>query len=76
MRTVSVREMKANWAAIEAQVKAGEEFVVLNHGKPSVRIVATVPGRILKWDDHLSTAVPAGGKSAEETVRADRDGRW
>ncbi len=68
--------MKANWSEIEAQVKAGEEFEVHNHGKPSVRIVAAKPGRILKWDDHLATAVPNKGKTAEETVRADRDGRW
>jgi len=68
--------MKANWAEVEAQVKAGEEFEVLNRGRPSVRIVAAKPSRVLKWDDHLATAVPGEGRTAEETVRADRDGRW
>ena len=32
---------------------------------------------VLAWDDHLATAVtPVHGRSAEETVRADREGRW
>lgn len=76
VKTISVREMKANWAEIEAQVKAGEEFEVLNRGRPSVWIVAAKPRRVLSWDDHLMTAVPSKGRTAEETVRADRDGRW
>jgi antitoxin (DNA-binding transcriptional repressor) of toxin-antitoxin stability system len=76
MKTISVREMKAHWSEVEAQVKKGESFEVLNRGCPTVRIVPTEPRRILKWDDHLATALPASGRSAEETVAADREGRW
>ena len=55
---------------------AGEILEVLNRGRPTVRIIPARPRRVLKWDDHLATAVKGGGKSAEQTVSADRDGRW
>ena len=74
MKTISVREMKANWAEIEAQVAAGEEFEVLNRGKPAAKIIATTPRRVLKWPKFLETAVKNQGLSAEETIRAIRDG--
>jgi antitoxin (DNA-binding transcriptional repressor) of toxin-antitoxin stability system len=76
MKTISVREMKAHWTEVEAQVKAGETFEVLNRGRPTVHIVPATPRRVLKWDDHLATAVAGMGRSSEETVRAERDGRW
>ena len=77
MKTVSVRELKAHWSEIENQVRGGTSFLVLNRGKPAARIVPAAPREVLAWDDHLATAVTTGrGHSAEDTVRADRDGRW
>ncbi len=76
MKTISVREMKAHWATVEAQVRDGETFEVVNRGRPTVMIVPATPRKILKWDDHLATAIPAAGRSAEATVAADREGRW
>ncbi len=76
MKVVSVREMKANWAEIERQVAKGETFEVLNRGKPSVRIIPAIPRKVLKWDDHLATALPSAGKTGSETVNLDREGRW
>ncbi len=76
MKTMSVREMKAHWSEVEAQVRAGETIEVLNRGKPSVRIVPAAPRKITDWDDHLTTAIPGSGRTAEETVAADREGRW
>jgi len=77
MKTVSVREMKAHWSAIERQVQQGETFEVLNRGRPAARIVPPSPRKIVRWTDHLETAVePGGQRSAEEIVRADRDDRW
>ena len=76
MKTISVRDMKAHWAEVERQVRDGETFEVLNRGRPAALIVPPRPRRVVKWDDHLANAVPAKGKSAEETVRADREGRW
>jgi antitoxin (DNA-binding transcriptional repressor) of toxin-antitoxin stability system len=76
MKTISVREMKAHWSEVEAQVKNGECFEVINRGRPTVRIIQAEPRRILKWDDHLASALPAAGLTAEQTVAADREGRW
>lgn len=76
MKTITVREMKAHWSEVEAQVRNGETFEVINRGRPAVRIVPTTPRRILVWDDHLATAIPSSGHSAEDTVAADREGRW
>jgi len=61
---------------VEAQVLDGEPFEVVNRGRPSVRIIPAEPRRILKWDDHLATAIPTAGRSSEETIAADREGRW
>lgn len=76
MKTITVREMKAHWSEVETQVRNGETFEVINRGRPTVHIVPVAPRRILVWDDHLATAIPAAGHSAEETVAADREGRW
>ena len=76
MKTISVREMKAHWAEVEQQIRNGETFEVLNRGKPAALIVPPRPRDVVKWDDHLATAVPPKGRSAEETVKADREGRW
>jgi len=76
MKTITVREMKAHWSEVEAQVRDGETFEVINRGRPTVRIVPAAPRRILVWEDHLATAIPACGRSAEETIAADREGRW
>jgi len=76
MKSITVREMKAHWAEVEAQIRDGESFEVLNRGRPTVHITPAKPRKVLKWDDHLATAAPSRGKSAEATVRADREGRW
>ena len=76
MKTISVREMKAHWAAVEKQVREGDTFVVLNRGRPSVRLIPAEPRRVLAWDDHLGTALTTKGKTGEETVKTDREGRW
>jgi antitoxin (DNA-binding transcriptional repressor) of toxin-antitoxin stability system len=76
MKTMSVRDMKAHWSEVEAQIRAGETIEVLNRGKPSVRIVPAAPRKITDWDDHLATAIPGSGRTAEEAVATDREGRW
>jgi len=76
MKTMSVREMKAHWSEVERAVANGEVIEVLNHGKPTVRIVPASSSRKIIWDDHLATAVASSGRTAEETVDADRGGRW
>jgi len=76
MKTITVREMKARWSEVEAQVREGETFEVINRGRPTVRIIPAAPRRILVWDDHLATAIPGSGRSAKESINADREGGW
>jgi len=76
MKQITVREMKAHWSEVEAQIRDGETFEVLNRGRPSVRILPAKPREVLKWEDHLATAAEGKGRSAAEVVRADREGRW
>lgn len=76
MKTITVREMKMHWAKVEAQVREGETFEVINRGQPTVHILPAKPREVLQWDDHLMTAASSKGKTAGETVRGDREGRW
>jgi prevent-host-death family protein len=76
MKTISVREMKAHWSQVEKLVSNGEVIEVMNRGKPTVRLIPAGGRKQVVWDDHLSTAIPGSGTSAEETVSRDRDGRW
>ena len=76
MKSISVREMKAHWAEVERQVQQGETFEVLNRGKPAARIIPAGPRSVLAWEDHLSTAISAPGRSGSDAVSADREGRW
>ncbi|MCA1755782.1 MAG: type II toxin-antitoxin system prevent-host-death family antitoxin [Spirochaeta sp.] len=76
MKTISIRELKAHWAEVERQVSRGETFEVLNRGRPAALIVPPRPRPVLQWDDHLSTAVVTEGRSSDDIVRADREGRW
>lgn len=76
MKTITVREMKAHWSEVEAQVRDGETFEVLNRGKPTVRILPAMPRSVLKWDDHLASAVKGRGRPVVEVIRKDRDQRW
>jgi antitoxin (DNA-binding transcriptional repressor) of toxin-antitoxin stability system len=75
MKSITVREMKAHWAAVESQVRDGETFEVLNRGKPTVRIVPAKPAPVLAWEDHLLTAAPGVGTLTEDLVAEDRGGR-
>ncbi len=72
MITISVREMKAHWTAIEQKISGGETVIVLNRGRPTAKIVPADPQKVLDWPDHLQTAVPNAGKSAADTVMEDR----
>lgn len=76
VKTISVRDLKAHWAEVERQVRNGETFEVLNRGRPAALIVPPRPRPVVTWDDHLATAAPSKGRSAEQTVGADREARW
>lgn len=69
MKTITVREMKANWARIEAEVRAGEVFEVLNRGRVAAHIVPPRPRPVLKWPDHLATAHRNEKRKGSDVVR-------
>jgi antitoxin (DNA-binding transcriptional repressor) of toxin-antitoxin stability system len=72
MKTITVKELKAHWAQVEAQVKSGETFQVLNRGKVAAHIVPPVPRQVLQWPDHLATAFRNTGKKGSDVVREQR----
>jgi len=74
--TISIRDLKAHWATIEAEVLKGKTIEVTNRGKPSVRLVPPLPKKVAVWDNHLDTAIECKGKSASDTVIESRDSRW
>ena len=68
MKTVTIKEMKAHWARIEEQVKAGETFEVLNRGKVAAHIVPARPRQVLRWPDHRVTAWRNPGRRGSDIV--------
>ena len=75
MKTITVKELKAHWARIESEVKAGETFEVLNRGKVAAHIVPARPRPVLEWPDHLKTALRNEGRKGSDIVREQREGR-
>jgi antitoxin (DNA-binding transcriptional repressor) of toxin-antitoxin stability system len=58
MKTITVKELKAYWAKIETEVRAGETFEVLNRGRVAAHLVPPRPRPVLQWPEHLATAIP------------------
>jgi prevent-host-death family protein len=78
--SVPVRTAKAKLSALLELVAAGQEVTITSDGRPKA-VLSPVSGRASRkvftgTSDHLKK-MPAwrGGSTAEETVRADRDGR-
>jgi antitoxin (DNA-binding transcriptional repressor) of toxin-antitoxin stability system len=74
MKTITVKELKANWARIEEQVRAGETFEVLNRGRVAAHVVPATPRQVLRWPDHLATAHKNTGRKGADIVREHREG--
>ena len=78
--SISVRAAKAHLSALLELVAAGREVTITSDGKPKARLVpiGTEAQRkpFLGTREHLKT-MPKwnGGPTADEIVRADRDGR-
>jgi antitoxin (DNA-binding transcriptional repressor) of toxin-antitoxin stability system len=75
MKTVSARELKAHWARIERQVKAGGTFEVLNRGTLAAHIVPDRPRQVRSWPDHLATAGKNTGRRGSDIVLDHRGPR-
>ena len=77
---ISVRAAKAHLSGLlELVASAGKEFVITSDGKPKARVVpieATPKRKVFPGSaEHLKTIPLRPGPSAEELIRADRDGR-
>lgn len=78
--TVSVRSAKAHLSALLNLVEGGREIVITSDGKPKARLAPIQASQSRKRfpgsAEHLAT-MPAwqGGATAEDVIRADRDGR-
>src|SRR5258708_21654030 len=78
--TISVRAAKAHLSGLLDEVAAGREVVITSDGVPKARLVpmrADAERRPFQGTrEHLKTMPKwRGGQTADEIVRADRDGR-
>ncbi len=78
-RIVTVRDAKAHLSALLEWVAAGHELTITSDGAPKARLVkadSAQPRKVFQgMGDYLMKQPIHGGPSAEEIVRADRDGR-
>jgi prevent-host-death family protein len=78
--SISVRAAKAHLSGLLEVVAAGREVTITSDGKPKARLVPMGTGSerkpFLGTREHLKTMPKwRGGPTADEIVRADRDGR-
>ena len=78
--TISVRAAKTHLSGLLDLAASGREIVITSGGKPKAKIVpfdAQAHRRPFSGTEaHLATMPPwTGGPTAEEIIRADRDGR-
>lgn len=77
---IGVRSAKAHLSGLLDWVASGHEVTITSGGEPKARIVPFSKGRhrvpFQGSEDHLRT-MPSwkGGPTADEIIRADRDGR-
>jgi len=77
--TIPVRAAKAKFSALLELVAGGQEVTITSNGKPKVVLSPVGKPKARKvftgMGDYLMEQPIHGGPSAEEIVRADRDGR-
>jgi len=78
-RVVTVRDAKAHLSALLEWVAAGHELTITSDGEPKAKLIkaqARERGKVFQgMGDYLMQQPIHGGPSAEEIIRADRDGR-
>ncbi len=74
MQTINVRETREKLANLLDAVAAGEEIVILRHGKPAARLTAAYPEKIQFLDrSELRASLPPSQDSSTQVVRDLRD---
>jgi prevent-host-death family protein len=79
MQEVNVKEARRNISRLLDAVAAGEEIIILRHGKPVVRMekVETQDVKLLKFPDRsaLRKKLPPVNESSAALIREIRDER-
>lgn len=74
MHTINVRETREKLSNLLDAVAAGEEVVILRHGKPAARLTAAVPEKIQFPDrSQLRASLPPIRESSADVLRKLRD---
>lgn len=74
MQTINVRETRERLSNILDAVAAGEEIVILRHGKPAARLTAALPEKIqFPNRSGLRASLPTSRESSAQVVRELRD---
>jgi prevent-host-death family protein len=74
MTMVNVRETRQNLSRLLDAVAAGEEVVIMRHGRPVARLVPAEAGAIaFRSRQSLRASLPPMARSAAEEIRAGRD---
>jgi prevent-host-death family protein len=78
-RVVTVRDAKAHLSALLEWVAAGHELTITSDGQPKARLVGvsgSPPRRVFEgMGDYLLKQPIHRGPTADEIIRAERDGR-
>lgn len=74
MQTTNIRETREQLSSLLDAVAAGEEVIILRHGKPAAKLTAALPERVHFPDRQaLRAAIPASSESAAQMIRSLRD---
>lgn len=74
MQSINVRETRENLSSLLDAVAAGEEIIILRHGKPAARLLAPQVECVRFLDrSALRDSLPMAKESASEVVRNLRD---
>ncbi len=74
MQTLNVRETREQLSRLLDAVAAGEEVLILRHGRPAARL--TAPEReAIRFPDRsaLRQSLPAAGETSAQAVRSLRE---
>jgi len=75
MRTMSIREMRAELGRLGEVLASEGEVVVTRHGRPIARVLPLGAPPKRPRHDELRDAMPRLERGSEEVVRADREAR-
>jgi len=74
MQTINVRETREKLSNLLDAVAAGEEVVILRHGKPAARLTAALPEKVhFPNRSELRASLPPVQESSAHAVRELRD---